>query len=134
MRLLRSSLLALAGLLALVLAAGTALAGTGDADPGGGLVGRWLPADGAAAGRAFVEFAADGTWTGSDGCNRTRGTWELGPDGGFAATAGPSTMIGCENVPIARWLADAARAEFDGATLVLRDAGGAETGRLVRAP
>src|SRR5690606_41446752 len=99
MRLLRSSLLALAGLLALVLAAGTALAGTGDADPGGGLVGRWLPADGAAAGRAFVEFAADGTWTGSDGCNRTRGTWELGPGGGIAATAGPSTLVRIAHEP-----------------------------------
>lgn len=135
MRLLRSSLLVLAGLLVLVLVAGTALAGSAEAAPGAreDLVGRWVPADDAAEGRAFVEFAAGGTWTGSDGCNRTRGTGELGPDGTFAGTSGPSTMIGCENVPIAAWLSDAARAEFDGDTLVLRDASGAETGRLVPA-
>jgi hypothetical protein len=42
-----------------------------------------------------------------------------------------STMIGCENVPIATWLEEATSAEIDGDTLVLRDATGAETGRLV---
>ncbi|WP_158228335.1 META domain-containing protein [Pseudonocardia sp. MH-G8] len=90
-----------------------------------------MPADGQADGRAFVTLAADGRWTGSDGCNNTKGTWRSGPEGELTATSGPSTMIGCENVPIASWLTDATRAGFDGDTLVLRDATGAETGRLV---
>jgi heat shock protein HslJ len=135
MKPLRLPLLGLAALLALLLTgAGIAQAASDGTRPaaGAGLVGRWLPADGRADGRAFVELEPDGHWTGSDGCNRTKGTWQGGPDGRFAATSGPSTMIGCENVPIATWLADAARADVDGETLVLRDATGAETGRLVR--
>ncbi|MBC3190502.1 META domain-containing protein [Pseudonocardia sp. C8] len=95
------------------------------------LVGRWYPADGTAQGRAFAEFTADGGWTGSDGCNGQRGTWTVRPDGTFAGTAGPSTLIGCENVPIAFWISGGARAEIDGEALVLRDGAGAELGRMV---
>jgi heat shock protein HslJ len=134
MKLLRLSLLGLAGLLTLLLAGvGVAHAGPDGTPPatGADLVGSWLPSDGQAGGRAFVELGADGHWTGSDGCNHTKGTWRSGPDGEFVATSGPSTRIGCENVPIATWLADATHAEFDGGSLVLRDATGAETGRLV---
>jgi heat shock protein HslJ len=128
MRILRLTLLGPACLVAVLLAGGgVAQAASGGSD----LVGTWLPADGQAGGRAYVALAADGTWTGSDGCNGTRGTWHGGPDDGFTATAGPSTKIGCENVPIASWLAGATHAELDGGTLVLRDAAGVETGRLV---
>jgi hypothetical protein len=134
MKLLPVSLIGLAGLLAFLLAGvGIAQAAPDGSRPdtGAGLVGTWLPADGQAGGRAFVTLETDGTWTGSDGCNGTKGTWRSGPDGEFAATSGPSTKIGCENVPIASWLADATSAELDGGTLVLRDASGAETARLV---
>ena len=134
MNLLRLSLLGLAGLLALLLAG----VGIAHAEPGGprpatgaDLVGSWMPADGQAGGRAFVALDAGGHWTGSDGCNNTKGTWRSGSGVEFAATSGPTTRIGCENVPIAGWLADATHAEVDGDTLVLRDATGAETGRLV---
>lgn len=128
MRILRLSLLAPAGVLAVLLAGG----GVAHAAPDGpDLVGTWLPADGAAGGHAYVALEADGTWTGSDGCNGTGGTWHGGPGGEFAATSGPSTRIGCENVPILSWLDDATRAELDVGVLVLRDATGAETGRLV---
>lgn len=134
MKLIRVSLLGLAGLLALLLAAvGIAHAGPGETHPATGahLVGSWQPADGQAGGRAFVTLEAGGHWTGSDGCNRTKGTWRSGPDGEFTATPGPSTMIACDNAPIATWLADATSAELDGDTLILRDATGAETGRLL---
>lgn len=94
------------------------------------LLGRWYPADGAAQGRAFAEFAAGGSWRGSDGCNGQSGTWSLGPDATFTGTANPSTLIACENVPIARWIATAQRTEIDGADLVLH--GSAGTARLVR--
>lgn len=128
MRVLRLPLLAPACVLAVLLAGG----GIAHAAPGGpDLAGTWLPADGQGGGRAYAALHADGTWTGSDGCNTVKGTWRAGPDGEFAATAGPSTKIGCENVPIASWLDDATSAEADGGTLVLRDASGAETGRLV---
>ncbi|MBP2370588.1 META domain-containing protein [Pseudonocardia parietis] len=119
-------------------APGPGAPGTGGAAPRSAtaddILGRWFPADGTAQGRAFAEFAADGGWTGSDGCNGQRGTWTLGPDGDgtFDGTAGMSTMIGCENVPIARWIADAGRAELHGGDLVLRDASGAQQARLVR--
>ncbi|SFN05830.1 META domain-containing protein [Pseudonocardia ammonioxydans] len=96
------------------------------------LLGRWFPADGVAQGRAFADFTADGGWTGSDGCNGQRGTWELGPDGAFTGTAGPSTLMACENVPVARWVSDAGRAGIRGDDLVLYDAGGAERAHLVR--
>ncbi|QOC89909.1 META domain-containing protein [Micromonospora craniellae] len=103
------------------------------------LVGRWVPVGAAAdsAGRwpkpASVEFVADGTWTGSDGCNSyAPGRWATDGDGAFLATGGVSTMIGCDNVPTGLWLITARQAGLDGDVLVLRDAQGAETGRLVR--
>ncbi|MER7460299.1 hypothetical protein [Micromonospora sp. NPDC126480] len=108
------------------------------------LTGRWLPAGGPD-GRGpapgpggwpeppYAEFAADGTWRASDGCNGTGGRWVSGPAGAFAATGGVSTLIGCDNVPIGAWLITARQVGLDGEVLVLRDAQGAETGRLRRA-
>jgi heat shock protein HslJ len=113
-----------------------AAAGPSGAAPGprpavaGDLLGRWYPADGTAQGRAFAEFADGGAWTGSDGCNGQSGTWAVGPGGAVTGTAGMSTMIACENVPVARWIAEADRAEIDGTDLVLH--GGYGTARLVR--
>ncbi|MEJ8278582.1 hypothetical protein [Pseudonocardia spirodelae] len=97
---------------------------------------RWLPADGAAGGRAYAEFAPDGTWTGSDGCNGQGGTWSLDADGTFTATANPSTLIGCENVPVAQWVSSAVRVAVDGGDLLLQrtsaPAGAVGAARLVR--
>ena len=120
---------------------GTGGATAGGADTGGphaavaaDLTGvRWLPADGTAQGRAFAEFAPDGTWTGSDGCNGQSGEWTLGDGGALRATAGLSTMIGCENVPVARWVSEAVHVEVDGDALVLHPATG-DPVRLLRAP
>jgi heat shock protein HslJ len=99
-------------------------------------VGRWVPADGAGSGaptRPFVELAADGTYTGSDGCNRTRGPWTARPDGALDVGPGPSTRMACPDmVAVPYWFTAAARAEFDGDVLVLRDADGAEVGRVER--
>lgn len=96
------------------------------------LVGRWEPEGGSAAPEPpHVDFTADGAWTGSDGCNGTQGRWTSGPDGVLVATSGPTTLIGCDGqVDVAGWLAQAARAGFDGPTLVLLDAAGTELGRL----
>ncbi|MEQ3554256.1 hypothetical protein WIS52_27640 [Pseudonocardia nematodicida] len=113
-------------------------AGPGGADDGPrpataeDLLGRWYPADGAHRGAAFAEFDADGGWTGSDGCNGQGGTWALDPDGTFAGSAGPSTLIACDNVPVARWVGEAGRAEADGGDLLLVPATGDVPARLVR--
>jgi hypothetical protein len=98
------------------------------------LTGRWLPAPVRRypAGTPAVTFAADGSWSGSDGCNGQGGRWLIGTDGAVVSTAGPSTLIGCAGVPVGSWVSRARRAAFDGATLVLEDAFGHEIGRLLR--
>jgi hypothetical protein len=98
------------------------------------MAGRWVPAgDTKSQPRpAFAQFLPGGEWLGSDGCNGQRGRWTLGEAGAFLATAGPSTLMACDNVAIAGWLSDARRAGLDGAELVLVDGAGKELGRLRR--
>lgn len=99
----------------------------------GELAGRWVPEVQPTTLRpAYVELAADGSWEGSDGCNRQAGRWVAGPDGVLLAASGPSTMMGCDNVPVGDWLAGTWRAGLDGDLLVLLDREGEELGRLVR--
>jgi hypothetical protein len=73
-----------------------------------------------------------------DRCGTRYGSWRAdaqgaGPAGALLATGGPSTDIGCDNVPVEAWMAAAWRAGLDGETLVLLDAGAHELGRLRRA-
>jgi hypothetical protein len=105
------------------------------------LVGRWLPVipdrgEGDPAEQPttepFVDFAEDGTWTGSDGCNGHGGRWAATADGNLIATAGPSTLIFCEGAPVGTWLSATALAGMAGEELVLLDNTGTELGRLVR--
>jgi len=42
------------------------------------------------------------------------------------------TLIGCDNIDLGSWVAHARSVGFDGETLVLVNANGAELGRLVR--
>ncbi len=74
----------------------------------------------------------DGTYAATDGCNATTGRWEADA-AGLVVTSGASTLIGCDNVDVARWLSTATTAGFDGATLVLVDKDGHELGRLAHA-
>lgn len=92
------------------------------------LAGRWAPAD--AGSPAYLELAAGGDWQGFDGCNEFEGRWTAGSDGAIVAVMGPSTMMGCDNIPVGGWLAGAARAGLDGDVLVLFDLRGEEVGRL----
>jgi hypothetical protein len=110
--------------------AAAALPGSLEPATSAALLGRWRP-EGRDVG-AFAEFRAGGVWEGNDGCNGQGGRWSAGPDGSMLAVTGPSTLIGCENVPVAAWLARARRAGFDGEVLVLLDAEGRELGRLTR--
>lgn len=99
------------------------------------LTGRWVPTDdtGGRPETPHVELAADGGWQGSDGCNGYQGRWIAGPEGALLAVTGPTTLIGCDNVPVGGWLAGASRAGLDRDVLVLLDASGEELGRLRRA-
>jgi heat shock protein HslJ len=101
------------------------------------LLGRWVPA-GSTIG-AFAQLDADGTWTGSDGCNGAGGSWVVGTDGGFLAGASSiSTLIACDGpagdppVDVGAQLGATRRVALDGAELVLLDAAGTEVGRYRR--
>ena len=101
------------------------------------LVGRWEITDRGQAARApqppHVDLAAEGSWTGSDGCNGGGGRWVSGPGGVLLATGGPMTLRGCDGMAaVPGWLTSTARAGFDGATLVLFDGDGRELGRLIQ--
>ena len=100
--------------------------GRASADPAR-IPGRWVPV--AEAGRAFVEFAGDNTWKGSDGCNGNGGRW-FATSGSLVATTGPSTLLACDGAPVTAWLGSTAMAGFENDVLVLLDAKGAEVARL----
>jgi heat shock protein HslJ len=100
------------------------------------LLGRWVPEGRAGASsdrrEPHVDLDADGTWSGSDGCNGAGGAWTSDDGGTILALSGASTLIGCENHEIGSWLAGAASAGFDGDTLLLTDFAGHELGRVER--
>lgn len=97
------------------------------------LTGRWVPIEFTGATDPHVDFAADGSWEGSDGCNGAGGRWSSGSGGELLTTAGPSTLIGCDGALVPYWVAAARIAGFDGDRLLLLDRDGNELGRLVRA-
>jgi len=81
----------------------------------------------------YLSFNLDGKWSGSDGCNALGGRWSIGPQGVLVTVSSGQTLIGCHNVNVGEWLSQATRAAFQGRTLVLVDAAGKVTGRLLRA-
>jgi heat shock protein HslJ len=96
------------------------------------VLGRWLPVEDPRPVRreqAYVLFAADGSWTGSDGCNGEGGQWALGERGVFAAASGPSTKIGCSNAALGMGFG-VHRAAFAGGDLVLLNRKGKELARF----
>jgi hypothetical protein len=102
--------------------------------PVGNLTGRWVPTEDGGPRPAYVDFAADGTWTGSDGCTDTGGSWLAGPDGAFLATARTvMTFVACPGVGVAPQVGAARRIGMDGATLVLLDVDGVPVGHFRRA-
>ena len=102
--------------------------------PVGDLTGRWIPVDDVGDHPAYVEFAADGTWTGSDGCTPTGGSWLAGPDGAFLATARTlMTFVACPGVGVAPQVGAARRIGTDGSTVIVMDADGTPVGHFHRA-
>jgi hypothetical protein len=101
--------------------------------PVGDPTGRWVPTDDVGSHPAYVAFAPDGTWTGSDGCTDTGGSWLTAPDGAFLATARPvMTFVACPGVGVGPEVGAARRIGLDGPTLVLFDADGAPVGHFRR--
>jgi heat shock protein HslJ len=97
------------------------------------VVGSWDTPGGPPAGvtgETGIVVTADGTFTGSDGCNARSGTWSIAAEGRLVVAPGPSTLIGCEGTPAADHFGLAAWAYVDGDELVLYDSEGAELGRL----
>jgi hypothetical protein len=106
-------------------------------EPETDLVGIWNPvldstAPGSDGTLPFIHFDADGTWTGSDGCNGHGGRWAATPEGNLIATAGVSTLIACEGAPVGTWMQATALAGVTDGQLVLFDNAGTELGRLAR--
>jgi hypothetical protein len=101
------------------------------------LLGRWIPIPTASPSRPwteppYVHFVEDGTWHGADGCNSQSGRWTAGAGDAFEGVNGPATQIGCDNVEVGRWLGLTKTVNVDSGVLTLRDASGAQVGRLRR--
>ncbi|MGY5765181.1 META domain-containing protein [Brachybacterium sp. DNPG3] len=96
-----------------------------------GVVGSWGSDE---AGQPSLTIDEDGAFSGGDGCNALAGTGTLAEDASsidLGVVAG--TMMAC--VGVDEWLGSGATAEVaaDGTELIVRDADGAEIGRLAAA-
>ncbi|HEU4945668.1 MAG TPA: META domain-containing protein [Kribbella sp.] len=64
-----------------------------------------------------LTFKADGTWSGSDGCNSITGTFAIGRRGEFSSTSNGQRLSWCDNVPQTSALAATRRITTDQSTL-----------------
>jgi len=116
--------------LVLALAASAALAacapGGADAPLEERILGQWGDDGGSS---PWLRFDADGTLTGSDGCNRMGGSWKV-EDGRVQTPGVFSTKMWCEDY--AEWLGDLASLEVDGDELIVFDADRERLGTLSR--
>ncbi|MGV8882816.1 MAG: META domain-containing protein [Rhodoglobus sp.] len=97
----------------------------------GDISGRWLTEELPDNPRVYVEFTEE-RWTASDGCNGQGGRWMAVGSGLLVTGSGASTLVACENIPVAGMVMQTTSAGFDGETLVLVGAAGSELVRLVR--
>jgi heat shock protein HslJ len=111
-------------LLATTAAALAGCAGSDDASGGSTIdpVGTW--GDPSA---EYLSLADDGSLSGSDGCNRLTGTWEVEADQvRFGSLA--STKMACEDVD--DWLSQADAASISDSTMTVLSSTGAKIGTL----
>lgn len=80
----------------------------------------------------FIDFADDGSWTASDGCNRVQGTWELGEEGALTTTSGPSTLMACDGAQLPLAVAQANFVQVVGDSLTIHSSSESTTTQLVR--
>jgi hypothetical protein len=97
------------------------------------LVGRWTSAQAGANPKAYLSFAADGTWQSYDGCNQGSGLWR-DTGGHVVAVAGPIAGVGCDNMTdLTQPLFNAAQVGLTSSgTLELFDPSGGAIAHLMR--
>jgi hypothetical protein len=94
---------------------------------------RWVPkGNDAGNGKAYVVFAKDRLWSGSDGCNGAGGRYSFGDFGELLTTTGPQTLIGCDTSPAPDWVSRARRLGLVDGALAVYDAKAVLLGGLYR--
>lgn len=108
----------------IVLVAAALLAGCAGTPSGAALVGTW---GSTASKQPNLTIENNGSFSGTDGCNRLTGTGSIDGD---SITFGPmaSTLMACEGVD--EWLNKAATGTAKGSTLTIYDDGGNAIGTL----
>jgi heat shock protein HslJ len=102
------------------------LAGCAGTPSGAKVVGMW---GSTASGQPNLNIENDGTFSGSDGCNRLSGQGQIdGDEITFGSIA--STMMACQGVDT--WLSKAATGNVKGDTMTVLDDGGKTIGTLPR--
>lgn len=102
------------------------LAGCAGTPSGAKVVGMW---GSTASGQPNLNIENDGTFSGSDGCNRLSGQGQIdGNEITFGSIA--STMMACEGVD--EWLGKAATGNVSGDTMTVLDDSGKTIGTLPR--
>ena len=71
--------------------------------------------------KTYLKLRADGTYSGSDGCNGQFRTYSLWPNGDLTADPGPQTMIGCLGININQALQVSDNVRIEGRRLTLYD-------------
>ena len=109
---------------AAVLAAVLLLAGCAGTPSGAAVVGRW---GSTSSGQPNLDIESDGTFSGTDGCNRLSGQGQIdGDEITFGSIA--STMMACEGVDT--WLSKAATGNVSGDSMTVLDDRGSTIGTL----
>ncbi|MGO4534679.1 META domain-containing protein [Leifsonia sp. 2MCAF36] len=109
-----------------IVAATLLLAGCAGTPSGAAVVGRW---GSTSSGQPNLDIQNDGTFSGTDGCNRLSGQGQIDGDQiTFGAIA--STLMACEGVDT--WLSKAATGKASGSTMTILDKAGSTIGTLKR--
>jgi hypothetical protein len=96
------------------------------------IVGRWRTVGRQVGNRpSYVQFNANGSWVGSDGCNGAAGRYAIDDSGRLITTdGGVNGAVGCSGTQAMYWAESTRRIGVDGHDLVLLDAHGKVLGRL----
>jgi hypothetical protein len=103
--------------------------------PASALTGRWQPYPAKhyqSSKQPYLSFAADGSWTGTDGCNIVGGTLRVGARGELLNVSGPSTLIGCRGAPVGSFVPKSGRVAVSDGVLALYGENGKLLGKLIR--
>jgi len=78
----------------------------------------------------YLEFAADGSFSGKDGCNNIFGSWSVAGDGSIKFSGVGSTLMACMGVD--QWLSMAATANVKAGVMTIFGAEGLVLGQLTQ--